>query len=49
MLLGVAVPLIYAVSWMIASAARRTPFSLMLTGREYAPVRRRASSSNGKR
>ncbi len=48
-LLGVAVPLIYGVSWMIASGARRTPLSLMLTGREYAPVRRRASSSTGKR
>jgi hypothetical protein len=48
-LLGVAVPLIYGVSWMIASGARRTPLSLMLTGREYAPARRRASSSNGKR
>ena len=35
-LLGVAVPIIYGVAWMIASAARRTPLSLMLTGREYA-------------
>jgi poly(3-hydroxybutyrate) depolymerase/peptidoglycan/LPS O-acetylase OafA/YrhL len=34
-LLLVAVPLIYAVSWLIASAVRRTPFSLPLTGREY--------------
>lgn len=33
-LLGVAVPLVYGASWIIASAARRTPFSLMLTGRE---------------
>jgi hypothetical protein len=35
-LLGVAVPVIYAAAWMIASAARRTPLSLMLTGREYS-------------
>jgi hypothetical protein len=34
---------------MIASGARRTPLSLMLTGREHAPVRRHASSSTGKR
>jgi poly(3-hydroxybutyrate) depolymerase/peptidoglycan/LPS O-acetylase OafA/YrhL len=34
-LLFVAVPLIYAISWVIASAVRRTPFSLPLTGREY--------------
>jgi hypothetical protein len=36
-LLFVAVQMIYAVAWLIASAARRTPASLMLTGREYAP------------
>jgi peptidoglycan/LPS O-acetylase OafA/YrhL len=35
-LLGVAVPVVYAAAWMIASAARRTPLSLMLTGREYS-------------
>ena len=35
-LLFVAVPIIYAAAWLIASAARRTPASLMLTGREYA-------------
>ncbi|MGD0698553.1 MAG: acyltransferase [Trebonia sp.] len=35
-LLGVAVPVIYAVAWLIASAARRTPLSLMLTGRGYS-------------
>jgi peptidoglycan/LPS O-acetylase OafA/YrhL len=35
-LLFVAVPIIYAVAWFIASAARRTPLSLMLTGREYS-------------
>jgi peptidoglycan/LPS O-acetylase OafA/YrhL len=35
-LLFVAVPIIYAIAWMIASAARRTPLSLMLTGREYS-------------
>ena len=34
-LLFVAVPIIYAIAWLIASAARRTPASLMLTGREY--------------
>ena len=34
-LLLVVVPLIYAISWMIASAVRRTPLSLPLTGREY--------------
>jgi len=34
-LLFVAVPLIYAISWVIASAVRRTPLSLPLTGREY--------------
>jgi peptidoglycan/LPS O-acetylase OafA/YrhL len=41
-LLCVFVPLIYAVSWMIASLARRTPLSLALTGREYAPRRARS-------
>ena len=39
-LLFVAVPVIYAVSWLIASAARRTPASLMLTGREWKPRRK---------
>jgi peptidoglycan/LPS O-acetylase OafA/YrhL len=39
-LLFVAVPIIYALAWVIASAARRTPASLMLTGREYAPRKR---------
>ncbi|HEY5401206.1 MAG TPA: acyltransferase [Trebonia sp.] len=39
-LLFVAVPIIYAVAWLIASAARRTPASLMLTGREYAPKKK---------
>ncbi len=39
-LLAVAVPLIYALAWVIASAARRTRASLMLTGREYAPRKR---------
>jgi poly(3-hydroxybutyrate) depolymerase/peptidoglycan/LPS O-acetylase OafA/YrhL len=34
-LLLLAVPLIYAISWVIASAVRRTPLSLPLTGREY--------------
>jgi peptidoglycan/LPS O-acetylase OafA/YrhL len=39
-LLGVAVPIVYGVAWLIASAARRTPASLMLTGREYADKKR---------
>jgi poly(3-hydroxybutyrate) depolymerase/surface polysaccharide O-acyltransferase-like enzyme len=39
-LLFVAVPLTYAVSWLIASAARRTPVSLLLTGREWKPRRK---------
>jgi peptidoglycan/LPS O-acetylase OafA/YrhL len=34
-LLFVAVPIVYAVAWLIASAARGTRFSLVLTGREY--------------
>ena len=38
-LIGVAVPVVYATSWLIASAARRTPLSLPLTGREYRPGR----------
>ncbi|MGH3170215.1 MAG: acyltransferase [Trebonia sp.] len=33
-LLGLFVPVIYAGAWVIASAARRTPLSLALTGRE---------------
>lgn len=41
-LLGVVVPLVYGLSWVIASAARRTPLSLVLTGREYASGKRRA-------
>jgi hypothetical protein len=36
------VPIIYAIAWLIASAARRTPASLMLTGREY--VRKKKGS-----
>ena len=39
-LLFIAVPLIYAASWMIASGARRTPASLPLTGREWKPSRK---------
>ena len=35
-LLFIAVPIVYAIAWVIASAARRTPLSLMLTGREYS-------------
>jgi peptidoglycan/LPS O-acetylase OafA/YrhL len=43
-LLFVAVPIIYAAAWLIASAARRTPASLMLTGREYAPKKQQKGS-----
>jgi poly(3-hydroxybutyrate) depolymerase/surface polysaccharide O-acyltransferase-like enzyme len=39
-LLFIAVPLIYAISWVIASAVRRTPVSLLLTGREWKPKRK---------
>ena len=39
-LLFIAVPIIYAAAWLIASAARRTPASLLLTGREYAPKKK---------
>lgn len=39
-LLGVMVPIVYGASWLIASAARRTPLSLVLTGREYKAPRR---------
>lgn len=46
-LLGVAVPVVYGASWLIASAARRTPLSLMLTGREYG-ARRRGRAHGGK-
>jgi poly(3-hydroxybutyrate) depolymerase/peptidoglycan/LPS O-acetylase OafA/YrhL len=41
-LLLVAVPLIYAVSWVIASIIRRTPLSLPLTGREWRTKRTKA-------
>lgn len=34
-LLCVAMPVIYGVSWILASTARLTPLSLVLTGREY--------------
>jgi poly(3-hydroxybutyrate) depolymerase/surface polysaccharide O-acyltransferase-like enzyme len=40
LLLFVAVPLIYACAWVIASASRRTPLSLFLTGREWKPSRK---------
>jgi peptidoglycan/LPS O-acetylase OafA/YrhL len=43
-LLGVAVPLIYGASWLIASAARRTPLSLMLTGREHSARKRQTGA-----
>lgn len=39
-LLLLAVPLIYACAWVIASAARRTPLSLFLTGREWKAKRK---------
>ena len=39
-LLLIAVPLIYACAWVIASAVRRTPVSLFLTGREWKPKRK---------
>ena len=39
-LLFIAVPIIYACAWMIASAVRRTPVSLFLTGREWKPARK---------
>jgi peptidoglycan/LPS O-acetylase OafA/YrhL len=44
-LLGLFVPVIYAGSWVIASAARRTPLSLALTGREYAGSKRQRKRS----
>jgi peptidoglycan/LPS O-acetylase OafA/YrhL len=46
-LLGAAVPIVYGLSWVIASTARRTPLSLVLTGREYARGRRHASGAGG--
>ena len=39
-LLFIAVPVIYACAWVIASAVRRTPVSLLLTGREWKPMRK---------
>jgi poly(3-hydroxybutyrate) depolymerase/peptidoglycan/LPS O-acetylase OafA/YrhL len=39
-LLFIVVPLIYACAWVIASAVRRTPVSLFLTGREWKPSRK---------
>jgi poly(3-hydroxybutyrate) depolymerase/surface polysaccharide O-acyltransferase-like enzyme len=39
-LLFIAVPIIYACAWMIASVMRRTPVSLLLTGREWKPQRK---------
>jgi poly(3-hydroxybutyrate) depolymerase/peptidoglycan/LPS O-acetylase OafA/YrhL len=41
-LLFIAVPVIYACSWVIASVVRRTPVSLLLTGREWKPKRKTA-------
>jgi poly(3-hydroxybutyrate) depolymerase/peptidoglycan/LPS O-acetylase OafA/YrhL len=39
-LLFIAVPLIYACAWVIASVMRRTPVSLLFTGREWKPKRK---------
>ena len=39
-LLFIAVPIIYACAWVIASVMRRTPVSLLLTGREWKPKRK---------
>jgi poly(3-hydroxybutyrate) depolymerase/surface polysaccharide O-acyltransferase-like enzyme len=39
-LLFIAVPIIYACAWVIASVMRRTPVSLLLTGREWNPKRK---------
>jgi polyhydroxybutyrate depolymerase len=39
-LLFIAVPVIYGGAWVIASAVRRTPVSLFLTGREWRPERK---------
>ncbi len=47
-LLGAAVPVIYGVSWILASAGRRTPVSLVLTGREHASRGRGMATSRGR-
>jgi len=47
-LLCVAVPAIYGVSWIVASAARQTPLSLVLTGREYTSGRHRTRTIRGR-
>ncbi|MGH2929738.1 MAG: hypothetical protein ACRDL8_16175, partial [Solirubrobacteraceae bacterium] len=39
-LLFIAVPIIYACAWVIASVMRRTPASLLITGREWKPKRK---------
>jgi peptidoglycan/LPS O-acetylase OafA/YrhL len=44
-LLLLVLPIVYAGAWVIASAARRTPLSLALTGREFSSWRRRALCS----
>jgi poly(3-hydroxybutyrate) depolymerase/peptidoglycan/LPS O-acetylase OafA/YrhL len=46
-LLLIAVPLIYAISWLISSAVRRTPLSLPLTGREWRTKRAKAGLAIG--
>jgi poly(3-hydroxybutyrate) depolymerase/peptidoglycan/LPS O-acetylase OafA/YrhL len=47
-LLFIAVPLICAGAWAIASAMRRTPASLLLTGREWKPKRKTGTSQAAK-
>lgn len=47
-LLGLFLPVIYACAWAIASAARRTPLSLPLTGRQYRSSRPRAPRAEGR-
>jgi surface polysaccharide O-acyltransferase-like enzyme len=44
-LLGVFLPLVYGAAWVIASLARRTPLSLVLTGRERASAQREHASA----
>jgi peptidoglycan/LPS O-acetylase OafA/YrhL len=44
-LLGLFLPVIYGGAWVIASAARRTPLSLALTGREFGGLKRKRSHS----
>lgn len=43
------VPVIYAIAWAVSYVARRTPLSLMLTGREYQRPSRAAASATPRR